>query len=126
MTKTELDGFRKQLLVLQARLTGDISELADEALKKGEDETGGNLSHLPIHMADLGSDAFEQENTLNLLKNEEQLLEEIDAALERISKGTFGKCEECGESVSPKARLKELPYTRYCLDCAKKRDGKNP
>lgn len=124
MTKTDLDGYRKQLLALQERLSGDISSLTDEALKKGEDETGGNLSHLPIHMADLGTDNFEQENTLQLLKNEENLLEEIDAALARLEKGTFGKCEECGQGITPKARLKELPYTRYCLDCAKKRDAK--
>lgn len=124
MTKTDLDGYRKQLLALQERLSGDISSLADEALKKGEDETGGNLSHLPIHMADLGTDNFEQENTLQLINNEERLLAEIDAALNRIEKGTFGKCEECGGEITPKARLKELPYTRFCFDCANKRDSK--
>lgn len=123
MTKTELDGYKKQLLALQTRLSGDISSLQDEAFKKGEDVTGGNLSHLPLHMADLGSDNFEQENTLQLLKNEEQILSEIDAALERINNGKFGKCEDCDSEVTPKARLKELPYTRYCFECANKRDS---
>ena len=124
MTKTELEGYRKQLLALQERLSGDISSLADEALKKGEDETGGNLSHLPIHMADLGTDNFEQENTLQLLKNEENLLAEIEAALSRIDKGTFGKCEDCDGDITPKARLKEVPYARHCIGCASKRDSK--
>ena len=88
------------------------------------DDTGGNLSHVPLHMADLGTDNYERENTLHLLANEERLLGEIAAALERINRGTFGTCEECGGSILPKERLKELPYTRYCVECAKKQDGK--
>jgi RNA polymerase-binding transcription factor DksA len=118
MTKAELEGYRRQLLGLRERLNGDVSHLANEALRKGG-EGGGNLSNMPIHMADLGTDNFEQENTLNLLHNEEQQLAQIAEALERIEQGTFGKCEECGNNI-PKARLKELPFTRYCVDCARK------
>jgi RNA polymerase-binding transcription factor DksA len=121
MNATELKAFHKQLLDLQERLGGDVSHLTDEAFNKQGDETGGNLSHMPIHMADLGTDNFEQENTLNLLANEETMLKEIAAALERIDGGKFGKCEECkGEIAKP--RLKELPYTRYCVACARKMD----
>jgi RNA polymerase-binding transcription factor DksA len=122
MTKTELEGYRKQLQSMRARLTGNISHMTDEALHRQGDETGGNLSHMPIHMADLGTDNFEQENTLHLLANEENLLAEIVAALERIDRGTFGVCEECQGPIAPKARLKELPYARYCVQCAKKLD----
>jgi RNA polymerase-binding transcription factor DksA len=124
MTPAELEAYRKDLLSLRQRLNGDVSHLKDEALHRQGDEAGGNLSHLPIHMADLGTDNFEQENTLNLLEREENLLAEIDAALERIDHGTFGKCEECKGSITPKARLKEIPYTRFCVDCAKKLDAK--
>lgn len=125
MTQADLEGFRQQLVALRERLNRDVSDLADEALHRTEgDESGGNLSHLPIHMADLGTDNFEQENTLNLLAREEHLLAEINAALERLAKRTFGRCEECQGPILPKARLKELPYTRYCVDCAKKLDEK--
>ena len=79
----------------------------------------GNLSNMPIHMADLGTDNFEQEFTLSLLQNEEQLLDEITGALERIRQGTFGQCEEC-EGEIPKARLQALPYARNCVECARK------
>jgi RNA polymerase-binding transcription factor DksA len=123
MTKHELEGFRQQLQTLRDRLTGDVEHLTDEALRAADD-TGGNLSHVPLHMADLGTDNYERENTLHLLANEERLLGEIAAALERINRGTFGTCEECGGSILPKERLKELPYTRYCVECAKKQDGK--
>jgi RNA polymerase-binding transcription factor DksA len=124
MTKTDLTSYRRTLLALRSRLTGNISHLAEEALRANGSETSGNLSHTPIHIADLGSDSFEQEFTLSLLQNEEQVLEEIAEALDRIDKGTFGRCEECGGPVVPRERLKELPYTRYCVTCAKKRDRK--
>ncbi len=119
MNKTELDGYRRQLLHLRARLRGDVSQLADEALRKTGGEASGNLSNTPIHMADLGTDNFEQEFTLDLLKNEEWALGEINDALHRLDRGTFGKCEECGKEIA-KPRLQALPYARHCVDCARK------
>ncbi len=121
MTKTELKAYQQQLIELRERLNGDVSHLADEALRNAGREAGGNLSSMPIHMADLGTDAFEQENTLNLLQNEEKGLAEIAAALERVEQGTFGRCEECGGEI-PSARLKALPYARYCVECARKQE----
>jgi DnaK suppressor protein len=118
MTKADLEVYKQQLLHLQNRLNGDVSHLTSEALGKG-DSGGGNLSHMPIHMADLGSDAFEQENTLSLLANEQERLTEIGDALDRVKQGKFGRCEECEEEI-PKARLKELPWARHCVACARK------
>ena len=125
MTKTELQAYRDQLESLRARHNGDVSHLADEALHRTGSGAAGNLSNMPIHMADLGTDNFEQENTLSLLANEEQILAEISAALDRIDKGAYGRCEECQGEILPKARLKELPYTRYCVDCARKLDQRS-
>jgi len=125
MNSAELDAYRQQLLSLRDRLGADVSDLAGEALHRDGDQGGGNLSHLPLHMADVGTDNYEQENTLNLLAREERLLKEIDAALDRLKRGTFGRCEECQGPIQPKARLKELPYTRYCVDCARKLDQRN-
>ena len=119
MTKAELKSYQQQLLDLQTRLNGDVTHLTDEALHQSGREVGGNLSSMPIHMADLGTDAFEQENTLNLLQNEEQVLADIAAALERVRQGSYGTCEECGAEI-PEPRLRALPYTRYCVECARK------
>lgn len=119
MTKAELDTYRDSLLSLRSRLTGDVSHLADEALRARGGEASGSLSNAPLHMADLGTDNFEQEFTLRLLQNQEQALTEIDEALERIRQDKFGRCEECQEAI-PKARLQSLPYTRYCVSCARK------
>jgi RNA polymerase-binding transcription factor DksA len=119
MSTAEVETYRQLLLSLRQRLTGDVSHLTDEALGRGGKAGAGNLSNMPIHMADLGTDNFEQEFTLSLLEKEEQVLEEIAAALERIRQGTFGRCEECRGEV-PKVRLNHLPYTRYCVECARR------
>jgi RNA polymerase-binding protein DksA len=124
MNKGEMESYRQLLVALRDRLDGDISHLADEALRKNHQEASGNLSSMPIHMADIGTDNFEQEFTLNLLQNEEQVLSEIADALERIKLGSFGLCEEC-QSPIPKARLNALPYARRCVDCARKLEQKS-
>ena len=103
-------------MALRGRLAGDVSSLADEALNS-KDEASGNLSHVPIHMADLGT--YERELTLCLLENEEQTLGEIAAALGRIERGTFGRCEGCQKAI-PKDRLHALPYARSCVECARR------
>jgi RNA polymerase-binding transcription factor DksA len=119
MTKAEMQTYRNSLLALRDRHNGDVSHLADEALHRTGGGASGSLSNMPIHMADLGTDNFEQEFTLSLLQNEEQLLQEISAALERLDQGTFGRCEECHGDI-PKARLQAVPYTRHCVECARK------
>ena len=119
MTKADLDSYHDLLVSLRSRLNGDVSHLADEALRSTGGEASGSLSNAPLHMADLGTDNFEQEFTLSLLQNQEQALDEIREALRRIERGTFGQCEECHQPV-PKARLQALPYTRHCVACARK------
>jgi RNA polymerase-binding transcription factor DksA len=119
MTKADFQSYRETLLALRRRLNGDVSHLADEALRARGGEASGSLSNAPLHMADLGTDNFEQEFTFSLLQNQEQALEEIAQALRRIDEGTFGRCEECHNPI-PKARLQALPYTRHCVECARK------
>jgi RNA polymerase-binding transcription factor DksA len=114
-----MEGYRQSLLALRKRHNGDVSHLADEAFRRTGEGAAGNLSNMPIHMADLGTDNFEQEFTLSLLHNQEQVLEQISAALDRLDDGTFGRCEECQQAI-PKARLHEVPYARHCVDCARK------
>ena len=104
MNRAELGVYKERLLDLRARLRGDVTQLADAALKKSRSEANGDLSSMPIHMADIGSDNFEQEFTLSLMENEGAALEKIEASLERIEEGTYGTCEECGVKI-PKTPL---------------------
>jgi DnaK suppressor protein len=122
MNKAELNGYKELLLGLRARLRGDVNQMADSALKKSRSEANGDLSTMPIHMADIGSDNFEQEFTLSLMENEGVTLEQIESSLERIEEGTYGQCEECGVKI-PKARLTAIPYATLCVRCAEQQEN---
>jgi len=116
--RTDTREFKERLLVLRARLRGDVNGLANAALNKTRLESSGDLSSMPIHMADVGSDNFEQEFTLTLLETDGGTLGQIEGALERIEAGTYGCCVECGGRI-PKTRLNAIPYTSYCVKCAR-------
>ena len=115
--KKALASYQRQLSGIRDRLRMEVSHLGNEAFHKANDGSG-NLSHVPLHMADLASDAFDQTVTLSLLENEEHTLREIRAALARIDAGTFGDCEECGQRITME-RLEALPYARHCIACAR-------
>ena len=117
MKKAEMEVYRDKLLSLRARLRGEVSQMAETALKKNRGDGRGETSSMPIHMADLGSDNFEQEFTLSLMENEEEAISAVEMALERIDDGTYGQCEECGCKI-PKARLNAIPYAPLCVKCA--------
>ena len=116
MTTADLKAYKERLLSLRARLRGDVSRLAETALKNGMDATA-EASRMPIHMADIGSENFEQEFSLSLMENDGVTLEQIEASLERIEEGSYGHCEECNVKI-PKARLNAIPYANLCIKCA--------
>jgi RNA polymerase-binding transcription factor DksA len=93
--------------------------MADAALRKTRSEASGDLSSMPIHMADIGSDAYEQEFTLSLMATEEDTLTLVEEALERIRGRRYGLCEECG-GVIAKKRLEAIPFAPTCIRCAEK------
>jgi DnaK suppressor protein len=73
---------------------------------------------MPIHMADLGTDNYEQEFALGLMDSERKLLQEIDDALQRIEEGIYGICQGTGQPIS-KARLEAQPWARHCVEYAR-------
>jgi RNA polymerase-binding protein DksA len=114
----ELEAFRHTLETLQARLRGDLDQMTDEALRRSIINGSGNLSNVPLHMADVGSENYDQEFTLELIENEQGTLELVNEALDRLERGKFGLCVECGEPIS-RPRLQAIPYTRHCINCAR-------
>ena len=115
MAPVNYDEFRKILLAMRARLVGDVNHMTDLALNRSESE----LSSVPDHMADMGSDNYDQDFTLRLVMNGQETLSQIDDALERINDGTYGICECCGNKI-PKGRLQVIPYAKMCVKCAEK------
>ncbi len=118
LSKAELKDFRQLLLEKRRALVGDMSGMATEALRTNRQEGTGDLSKIPTHDADVGTDNFEQEFTLGLLESERTLLSEINEALERIDKGTFGICVGTGGPIDA-SRLKARPWAKYCIEYAR-------
>ena len=111
----ELEHFRDLLLAKRREILGDMSSMEREALRSSG---GTNLSTLPIHMADMGTDNYEQEFTLGLVETERKLLREINNALAKIQNGTYGLCEGTAKPIN-KARLEVQPWARFSIEYAK-------
>ena len=121
-----LDEFRQLLLAKRAELIGDVDHMTSEALRDSQPGGLGTLSNVPIHMADVGSDNWEQEFTLGLVANERQRLKKIDAALQRIADHTYGMCEATHKPIG-KQRLRAKPWARYCIEYAREKElGRQP
>jgi RNA polymerase-binding transcription factor DksA len=97
--------------------------MTDEALRRGQPDSSGNLSNVPLHMADIGTENYDQEFTLSLIENEQDTLLQINDALGRIDAGTYGRCEECEDMIA-KPRLQALPYTKHCIKCAREMESR--
>jgi RNA polymerase-binding protein DksA len=113
LTPDEIQRFKAMLLSEWNEILRSIISIEDETLRKQISD----LSRLPIHMADIGTDNYGQEFALGLMDSERKLLAEIDAALQRIEDGTYGICEGSGQPI-PKARLEAIPWARYCIEYA--------
>ncbi len=116
MTNTDLTLYRERLLALRASLLGDMTQMEDDALKDHSKTTS-----IPTDTEELGSDSADQELTSSLLGSEKDALDQIEAAIERIDDGSYGRCEECGEQI-PKSRLDAIPYAAQCVRCASQQE----
>ena len=114
LTQKELEHFRDLLLAKRRELLGDVTSMERDALRSGST----NLSSLPLHMADTGTDAYEQEFTLGLVEKDRQLMREINVALAKIQDGSYGICEGTGKPIS-KPRLEAQPWAKYSIEHAR-------
>jgi RNA polymerase-binding protein DksA len=114
----DIERFKQMLLEKRKEILLNVNEMKDETLKKSRLDASGDLSSMPIHMADIGTDNYEQEFALGLMDSERKLLREIDDALQRIEERTYGVCEGTGNPI-PKARLEAQPWARYCIEYAR-------
>ena len=117
LTAKELASFRELLVEKLKEIVGDVQHIESGALKTSRQDSAGDLSSMPIHMADIGSDNYEQEFSLGLMDSERKIVREIHEAIKRIQEGTYGICEGTGEPI-PKMRLKGIPWARYCVKFA--------
>ena len=113
LSPAEISKFKTLLLAKRNEILGNVLSMEDETLRRQRSD----LSNMPTHMADIGTDNYEIENTLHLVDSERKILAEINGALLRIEEGTYGICEGSGEQIS-KPRLQAIPWARYCVDYA--------
>ena len=121
-SKSELRLFRQLLLTQKANLAGGIQQIAKEA-SKSQRETAGDLSTYTYHMADVASDTYDRELSLNIASSEQKVLYQIEEALKRVDEGSYGRCLDCNKPV-PQTRLKAVPYAALCIACQRQREDK--
>ena len=121
MKAEEVAQFKKLLLSLRERLVGKVDVMQGETLKKSRQDASGDLSNVPIHMADVGTDNYERDIMIELIQNGEEGVRNIDTALEKIEEGAFGVCELCAKKIN-KERLKAVPYAKLCIDCQREEE----
>ncbi len=110
-----------RLLALKDSLLDSMTGVARDNLRSGD---AHEVSAHGLHQADAGSDAYDRDFALNLLSQEQDALFEIDEALKRIARGTYGTCEMSGKPI-PKARLEARPFARLTVECQNEIERKN-
>ena len=113
----DVEIFRTLLIDKRRRVLSALDSMETEALRS----EGSESSSMPIHMADVGSDAYEQDLKLGISASERERITEIDAALQRIVDGTYGICEISGKAIK-KARLRAKPWARWTIDTARENE----
>ncbi|MBU1932931.1 MAG: TraR/DksA family transcriptional regulator [Candidatus Omnitrophica bacterium] len=120
MTKKEAAEFKKLLLKKRAEIVKEIHEITKENMKSLK-EASGDLSGYSYHMADMASDSYDRDLSLNIATSEQKVIYEIDEALKLIDEGKYGICVSCSKKI-PMKRLKALPYAKYCIQCQSKEE----
>lgn len=116
LKKAELKRYEKMLIEEREKICKELQYEGDQ-IAKTQLETSGDLSAYSNHMADQGTETERREITSQILSSRRQALFEIDLALGKVSKGTYGICERCGKPIA-KRRLKFLPQARVCMKCS--------
>ncbi len=116
LSKKDLQTFRDMLLQQRTEIVGDVQSMED-----ARTVSAGDLSHMPLHMADVGSDNYDQEFTIGIMESERKMLREIDEALARMDRGIYGVCMESGKAIE-RNRLEAVPWTKYSKVAAERRE----
>ena len=111
----KLHRYLELLQGLREHVLSELDLHTKDTLKRSSKEDSGNLSGYGQHMADAGTVSFDRDFALSLVSTEQEALSEIEAAIERIHKGTYGVCEITGKPIS-KERLLAVPFARYSIE----------
>jgi RNA polymerase-binding protein DksA len=122
VTGIDTEYFRDALLAERQRVEHALTTLRDEHSGSLDDEVEEVAATADNHLADTASATLGREIDYTLGDNAEQVISEIDAALQRIESGDYGVCERCGREI-PRERLESNPWASLCIDCKRKAEG---
>ena len=114
MNARDVKRYREKLVALKERVGGEVNHVVESL--HDDVEINENISAAPVHLADVAESAVDAD--VAVLETTRGILDQINAALERIRTGEFGKCESCGAAITSQ-RLEALPYASQCAHCAK-------
>ena len=120
MSTIDTDRFREVLLEERTRVEAAIQNLHDENPGTLSEDAGEETAY-DNHLADTATETYDRELDYTLEENSEHVLADIDAALKRITEGTYGICTNCGEPIALE-RLEALPWATLCIDCKRDRE----
>jgi len=111
--------------VIRAELQESIAYIdsINKEQSLGARESSGDLSSYAFHQADQGSDTNLMEQSVMMLETEREKIRQLNEALQRITDGTYGICEYCGEFIQ-ETRLEIIPYATCCVTCKEKNEDK--
>jgi len=115
MNKRERGKYRKLLVDVRDSLAGQVRKLEAD-LHKSRKDSASDLSGYSYHMADAGTDTFNEQLESDIVSSETNTLRDVEDALARLDQSSFGMCEMCSESIGAK-RLTAIPYARLCIKC---------
>ena len=118
MSVVDVERFRARLLEERRQVVGAIENIHSENPGSLGDETD-ERAFQDNHLGDIATATFDREMATTLEDNSTHVLNEIDAALERIEDGTYGTCQACGKPIDGE-RLEALPWATLCIDDKRK------
>ena len=119
-SKAKLKHFRKSIEKRMEEIAEDMGVIHDGILDNGNDSEGSSQESVySVHMADAGTDSFEQEKNYILMGRESDYYKKLEQALDRIDDGIFGICKICAELI-PEERMLEVPNATKCVGCKEK------
>lgn len=116
MDSNRLQYYKNRLVEEKRNITEAMEGMLENGLADSQSIETQELSMIDNHPGDMGTEMFDKGRRLALKRNEQNIIDKIDDALERIEDGSYGNCELCGKQI-PEERLEFIPYANRCIDC---------
>jgi RNA polymerase-binding protein DksA len=116
LNNKEIEHYRKRLMEERKSILDELEWVESNYIGSSARDSTGEVSGHSTHLADMGTDSIERDKAYLIGDTRGEVLEDIDEALEKLGKDTYGKCESCGQPIAGE-RLDAVPHAKLCLKC---------